>query len=138
MGNKKVMSNVIKNKRIRLIEVSAKRLDAPVSDGKNVEEVSFDISPSYEIIKKSEDMVEIRVDISAGFKPERFFKINMSFSVEARLSENISNDSTDALIEHLAPSIGNEMSFLISTLTNQMNGSPVVIPPILNFTKNDE
>ncbi|MDD4779356.1 MAG: hypothetical protein PHT02_01945 [Tissierellia bacterium] len=135
MENVNIMDKT-RGRRYYLNKIKAMRIDEKPE--KNTVNISQDTE--YEIIENNEKKLVIELKTKTFIEPEALFCIEMEYVIEYMLKDLIGDKEIKDNINTLLSPLGNEISFLISILTNEMINSRVILPPAiaLNEEKKDK
>lgn len=133
MGEKDIFVRV-KKKRSYLNKIIATKIDKKPSD------VTVDVNheTKYVILNNTKESLVIRVDTRISVEPEALFSIELEHIIEFMLNEEITNEEIENNIEKIIGSLGTEISYIVASITKEMIGSHMILPPVININTIDK
>ena len=127
---------LIKNKigRIYLNKVVAIRIDKKPDDTA----ISVNQGTEYTILNNSKRGISIKVNTKTFMEPEVLFSIEIEHIIEFMVDGEITVEEINNNIEEIITPLGAEVSYIIASITKEMIGSRMILPPILNLNVDDK
>lgn len=128
MVDKNILTKNIK-RRSYLNEIRAIRID------KRPDETTVDVNQKtkYIISDNSEKNIVIKVNTETFLKPEALFSIEIEHVIELMVDREITDENIHNNIKEIIAPLGAEVSYIIASITKEMIGSHVILPPVLNL-----
>lgn len=137
MDSKSIISKT-EGRKISLNRLNFENVSTEKLKDKGKINVVLNTSSSYKIVENSDKKLVIKINASVKFDPNVFFKIDAEYILKYFLKEKIEEEDIKSNIKELTNVVGNELSYLVSFLSKQMNNSPIIIPPALEFNSSDK
>lgn len=133
MVDKNILIKNIK-RRSYLNEIRAIRID------KRPDETTVDVNQKtkYIISDNSEKNIVIKVNTETFLKPEALFSIEIEHVIELMVDREITDENIHNNIKEIIAPLGAEVSYIIASITKEMIGSHVILPPVLNLDIDDK
>lgn len=99
--------------------------------------VNVDQETKYKILNNSVESIVIEVNTKTFIKPEALFSIEIEHVIELIPTEEITDAEINSNIEEITAHLGAEVSYIIASITKEMIGSHMILPPVLTLSKAD-
>lgn len=114
-------------------KISANKIDKKPEDNTiNLNQIS-----DYQIIENSKELLIIKVINKINLEPEALFSMDIEYIMEFELKEEIKEEYIKANIDNIIRPLGPEISFMIATITKEMIGSRIILPPAISINNID-
>lgn len=123
-----------KKRRSYLNKVDAIRMDKK-PDGTTVK---VNQETEYTILNNSKENISIKVNTKTFMEPEALFSIEIEHIIEFAVDEEITAEEINSNIEEIIAPLGAEVSYIIASITKEMIGSHIILPPVLNLNIADK
>lgn len=127
---KKFSRKNVKRTLTSLKKVCAERIDTLPGD-------SFIIkrSDKYEILDLEESSVTLKLISKVFMEPESLFNICLEYKTIIEFNHKIDKGFVEKYIDEMLSSMGSDISYTISTLTNMLVDEYFIMPPIVSIDK---
>lgn len=133
MSDKSIFEN-IKARRFYLNEIVASRIKKdPAGKRYNITQ-----EVNCKILENTKNNLSIKVTTETFVDPEELFHIKLEHIAEFKLKKEISDEEVDENINELISALGEEVSYIIASITKKMIGVHLILPPGLKVEKQDE
>lgn len=133
MSDKSILQN-IKAKRFYLNKIVANRIKKdPAAKRYNITQ-----EVDCEILQNTKDNLSIKVTTETFVDPDELFHIILEHIADFKLNKEISDEEVDENINELISALGEEVSYIIASITKKMIGAHIILPPGLKLTKQNE
>lgn len=121
----------IKKANINLIKVHAEKIETELQN------IEFTIkrSDKYEILEMRPNGVSLKFTSEVSVEPEALFTIAFEYKAVFEFNHKIDAKFVENNINDMLQPIGNETSYIISTMTKLMNDTYIIIPPIVSISQ---
>ena len=121
----------IKKATINLIKVHAEKIETELQN------IEFTIkrSDKYEILEMRPNGVSLKFTSEVSVEPEALFTITFEYKAVFEFNHKIDAKFVESNINDMLQPIGNETSYIISTMTKLMNDTYIIIPPIVSISQ---
>lgn len=133
MSDKSIYEN-IKARRFYLNKIVADKTEEKPVEGK----YNITQEVNYAILKNTKDELSIKVTTETFVYPEDLFHIKIEHIVDFKLKEEIPDKKVEENINELISMLGEEVSYIIASITKKMIGVHLILPPILKVEKQAE
>ena len=124
MGNSNILSKT-KRRRLYLNKVVANKIDKEPEDTT----VNINQDTVCVILENTKEMLSIKVNTKIFIEPEVLFSIEIEHIMEFILREKITDEEIEKNIDEIVAPLGAEISYIIASLTKEMLGSHIILPP---------
>ncbi|MDI9475520.1 MAG: hypothetical protein ACOX0L_00635 [Natronincolaceae bacterium] len=132
MGDKHIL---IRNKRrVYLNKVTAVRMDKKLDDTA----VSVNQETKYKVLNNPEGGISISVNTKTFVEPGVLFSIETEHIIEFMVGDEITVEEINSNIREIIAPLGAEVSYIVASITKEMIGSRMILPPILNLNTADK
>ena len=130
MSDKNIFEN-ISARRFYLNEIVANTIkEDPVEKRYNITQ-----KVNYDILKNTKDHLSIKVTTETFVDPEDLFYIKLEHIADFKLKKEISNKEVETNINELISPLGEEVSYIVASITKKMIGVHLILPPGLKIEK---
>lgn len=121
----------IKKATINLIKVHAEKIETELQN------IEFTIKrlDKYEILEMRPNGVSLKFTSEVSVEPEALFTIDFEYKAVFEFNHKIDAKFVESNINDMLQPIGNETSYIISTMTKLMNDTYIIIPPIVSISQ---
>jgi hypothetical protein len=121
----------IKKATINLIKVHAEKIETELQN------IEFTIKrlDKYEILEMRPNGVSLKFTSEVSVEPEALFMIDFEYKAVFEFNHKIDAKFVESNINDMLQPIGNETSYIISTMTKLMNDTYIIIPPIVSISQ---
>lgn len=121
----------IKKATINLIKVHAEKIETELQN------MEFTIKrlDKYEILEMRSNGVSLKFTSEVSVEPEALFTITFEYKAVFEFNHKIDAKFVESNINDMLQPIGNETSYIISTMTKLMNDTYIIIPPIVSISQ---
>lgn len=121
----------IKKATINLIKVHAEKIETELQN------IEFTIKrlDKYEILEMRPNGVSLKFTSEVSVEPEALFTITFEYKAVFEFNHKIDAKFVESNINDMLQPIGNETSYIISTMTKLMNDTYIIIPPIVSISQ---
>lgn len=129
-------NTLIKNKSrgAYLNKVIAVRMDRKLDETA----ASVNQETKYEVLNNPKEGISIRVNTKTFVEPGALFSIEIEHIIELMADEEITVGEINNNIEKIIAPLGAEVSYIVASITKEMIGSRMILPPILNLNTADK
>jgi hypothetical protein len=129
MSDKNILTK-IKRRKSYLNKIVGNKIDK-IPDVTNV-----DVNQDAEctILKNDKDSVTIKVNTKIFTEPQALFSIEIEYIIELTLNEEISDEEIKDNIDKIISPLGARVSYTVASITKEMHGTHLILPPGLNVT----
>jgi len=132
MSDKNILAK-LKKRRFYLNKVTAKRIDKEPDENP----ININHEVACTILKNSKDKLSIKVNTKTYPQPEALFSIEIEYIMEFILKEEITDEEIKNNIDIMVAPLGGAVSYIIASITKEMHGSPLILPPTIEVDKVD-
>lgn len=120
----------IKARRYYLKKIIANKIEKRP----DTKEIKIAQEIKHSILNNNNEHLTININIKTFLEPEALFSIELEYIIEFKLNNALRNDEVKKNINKLISPLGQEVSYTISSITKEMLGTPIVLPPKLKIT----
>lgn len=130
MSNKDIFTK-IKNVGFYLNKISAKKINKEPADNT----IDMDQDAVCTILENSKNNLSIKVNTKTSLKPEALFSVEMEYIMELEFNEEMTEKEIEDNINEIVTPLGAVSSYIIASITKEMLGSHIILPPTINVSK---
>lgn len=121
----------IKARRYHLNRVVANNID------KDPDDLAINIKRDTicSILENTKDYLSIKVNIKIFLEPEALFSIEMEYIIEFKLEDKMTDKDIEDNISTLISPLAQESSYLAASLTKEIIGTLIILPPDLEVSE---
>lgn len=121
----------IKKANINLVKLHAEKIETELQN------IEFTIkrSDKYEILAMRSNGVSLKFSSEVSVEPKALFTISFEYKADFEFNHDIDTSFVVSNINDILQPIGNEISYIISTMTKLINDTYIIIPPIVSISQ---
>ncbi|MFU0799130.1 MAG: DUF2294 domain-containing protein [Xylanivirga thermophila] len=90
------------------------------------------------ILENTKENLSLKVNTKTFVDPEALFSIELEYIMHFKLKEEITDEEVENNINELISFLGQEISYVIASITKKMIGVHVILPPGLEIDELDK